>query len=147
MQFSWSTLHCSGKVRLALMSVLCHRFPPLSEWALLSTAALKTQLPISYLLMVFYQVEKAALEESCVITKLGERMTLISPTNVPFWSTAAGVNVATWMQQHSGMAQPCSLTLQRGGMGCKELNKQASTLQRGVKRGGDIQLGRCKTGQ
>lgn len=82
-----------------------------------------------------------------VITKLGERMTLISPTNVAFWSTAAGVNVAPWMQQHSGMAEPCSLTLQRGRMGCKELNRQASTLQRGVKKGGDIQLGRCKTGQ
>lgn len=54
----------------------------------------------------------------------------------------------TCMQQESGLAEPCSLTLRRGGgVGCKELNRQASTLQGGVKRGGDIQLGRCKTRQ
>lgn len=95
--------------------------------------------------MVFYHV---ALEEGCVITEMGDRMTLISPTNVAFCSSAAVVeNVATCMQQDSGLAEPCSLTLRRGGVGCKELNRQGFTLQRGVKRGGDIELGRCKTEQ
>lgn len=91
-------------------------FLPLSEWRLLSTAAPKIRLQISHLLMVFCQVEKAALDERCAITETGERMTLISPTNVPV------ENVATCMQQDSGLAEPCSLTLQRGGVGCEELN-------------------------
>lgn len=38
------------------------------------------------------------------------------------------------------LAQPCSLALQRGGVGCEELNRQGFTLQRGVKRRGDVQL-------
>lgn len=74
----------------------------------------------------------------------GETTTLISPTVVPFSSSAARVDrVAKCVQRDSGLAEPCSLTSRRGGVGCEEPN----SLQRGVKRGGDIQHSRHKTGQ
>lgn len=96
-----SALQWKGQIG-ADVSALSQFSLPLSEWGLLSTAALKIHLQISYLLMVFYQVENAALEEGCVITEMGERMTLISPTNVALCSSAAVVeNVATGMQQDS----------------------------------------------
>lgn len=87
-------------------------FLPLGEWGLLSTAALKIQLQISYLPVVFNQVE-AALEEGCVISEM----------------VVVGGD--------PGLAEPCSLSLRRGGVGCEELNRQSG-------RGGDIQFGQTK---
>lgn len=37
-------------------------------------------------------------------------------------------------EQDSGLAEPCSLTLRRGGVDCEELNRQAFTLQGGVEK-------------